>query len=113
MTACLVVEDWNGKMFVSLYADKKTIPGWVKDRQEAGFIRMLDIPDADLAYGLDILRRIYLQNVSAQPKTAEQVKAEEASTQAAEHEALKMKKSELIRVLDRIIRESNQQGEAD
>lgn len=113
MTACLCVENWNGKIFVSLYADKKTVPETVRQRQDAGLIRMLDIADEDVGHSLDLLRRLYLQQIDTKPKPEGQAKAEAQASTTSEQERVKMSKSELVRILDAIIRTSNQQGEID
>jgi hypothetical protein len=113
MTACLCIENWNGKVFLSLFADKKTIPASVRERHNAGFVRYVEIADADAGYSLELLRRLYLQMIDVNPKSEEQAKAETASAQAAKEKHIKMPKGELVRILDGIIRTSNQEGERE
>jgi hypothetical protein len=107
MTACLCIEDWNGKVLVSMYADKATITDTKYRRY-----RLIDIDDADAGFALALLQRLYMQKIQPDVKPAEQAKAEAASTEAAA-QSRKMPLSELLHILDQIIRTSHQQGEID
>jgi hypothetical protein len=104
MTACLCVEDWNGKVLVSMFTDKATVPSSLKDRKH----HFIDIDDKDAGLALSLLERLYMQQVQVDVKSAEQAKTETASPQSR-----KMPKSELLHILDGIIRTSNQQGEIE
>jgi hypothetical protein len=106
MTACICIEDWQGKIQISIYHDKKTIPQWLKLKIEEAHARLIDIQDIHAHLPMGDIKTLYLNKLQKQESDKPTPPPE-----PEKEKPLRMQKGEFLSILDKIIKTSNQEGE--